>query len=133
MSDVPVGRLMSTDLVTVDVDSTAVEAAARMLETSVSSMLVVDGAGRLEGLLTGTDFVTLVRDNDPEDETPVGTCMTTDVVTASRTDSVDTLSALADGEYTHVPVTDDERVVVGMLSTTDLTQYLAERRRDGSS
>ncbi len=127
MSDVPVGRLMSTDLVTVGVDATAAEAAARMSETGVTSILVVDGAGRLEGLLTGTDFVTLVRENDPEDETPVGTCMTTDVVTVSRTDSVDALSALADGTYTHLPVTDDERVVVGMLSTTDLTRYLAER------
>ncbi len=130
MSDVPVGRLMSTDLVTVDVDATAAEAALRMLETGVNSILVVDGAGRLEGLLTGTDFVTLVRENDPEDETPVGTCMTTDVVTVSRTDSIDTVSALADGEYTHLPVIDDERVVIGMLSTTDLTRHLAGRDRE---
>ncbi|MBP1921299.1 CBS domain-containing protein [Halorubrum alkaliphilum] len=128
MTDVPVERLMSTDLVTVSVEATAAEAATLMLETGVNSILIVDGAGRLEGLLTGTDFVTLVRENDPEDETPVGTCMTADVVTASRTDSVDALSALADGEYTHIPVTDDERVVVGMLSTTDLTRHLAERR-----
>jgi len=129
MTDVPVGRLMSTDLVTVSVDATAAEAATRMLETDVNSVLVVDEAGRLEGILTGTDFVTLVRENDPGDRTPVGTCMTTDVATASRTDSVETLTALADGQYTHIPVTDDERVVVGMLSTTDLTRHLAGKRR----
>ena len=129
MTDVPVGRLMSTDLVTVGVDATAAEAATRMLETGVNSVLVVDEAGRLEGVLTGTDFLTLVRENDPEDRTPVGTCMTTDVVTASRTDSVAALTALTEGQYTHVPVTDDERVVVGMLSTTDLTRRLAGERQ----
>lgn len=65
MTDVPVGRLMSTDLVTVGVDATAAEAATRMLETGVNSVLVVDEAGRLEGVLTGTDFLTLVREKRP--------------------------------------------------------------------
>ncbi|MES3162064.1 MAG: CBS domain-containing protein [Halorubrum sp.] len=130
MSDVSVGQLMSTELVTVGVDATAAEAAQRMLDTRVNAVLVVDGTGRLEGLLTGTDFVTLVRENDPADRTPVGTCMTTDVVTASRTDAVESLTELGGGEYTHVPVTDHERVVVGMLSTTDLTRHLAKKRRE---
>ncbi|RAW46608.1 histidine kinase [Halorubrum sp. 48-1-W] len=128
MGDVPVGRLMSTDLVTIAVDATAAEAAERMLETGVGSVLVVDDEGRLEGLLTGWDFVQLVRENDPHDETLVRECMTVDVVTASRNESVDALADLADGEYSHLPVTDDDGVVVGMLSTTDLTEHLAERR-----
>ncbi|GAA0513329.1 CBS domain-containing protein [Halorubrum aquaticum] len=127
MGDVPVGRLMSTDLVTVAADATAAEAAERMGETGVNSILVVDESGRLEGLLTGWDFVRLVRENDPHDETLVRECMTTAVVTASRDDSVDALADLADGEYSHLPVTDDDGVVVGMLSTTDLTEYLAGR------
>lgn len=119
---------MSTDLVTIAVDATAAEAAERMLETGVGSVLVVDDEGRLEGLLTGWDFVQLVRENDPHDETLVRECMTVDVVTASRNESVDALADLADGEYSHLPVTDDDGVVVGMLSTTDLTEHLAERR-----
>jgi CBS domain-containing protein len=127
MTDVPVGRLMSTELVTVVADATAAEAAERMLETGVSSILVVDEAGRLEGLLTGWDFVRLVRENDPHDETLVGECMTADVVTASEDDSVEALADLADGEYSHLPVTDEDGVVVGMLSTTDLTKHLAGR------
>ncbi|OYR53963.1 CBS domain-containing protein [Halorubrum halodurans] len=127
MTNVPVGRLMSTTLVTVGADATAAEAADRMLETNVNSILVVDEAGRLEGLLTGWDFVRLVRENDPHDETLVGECMTADVVTASEDDSVEALADLADGEYSHLPVTDDDGVVVGMLSATDLTEHLAGR------
>ncbi|WP_281194448.1 cyclic nucleotide-binding/CBS domain-containing protein [Halorubrum sp. F4] len=127
MNDVPVGRLMSTELVTVGPETTAAAAAERMLETGVNSILVVDDAGRLEGILTGWDFVRLVRENDPHDRTLVGECMTTEVVTASRNDSVEALSDLADGEYGHLPVTDDDGVVVGMLSTTDLTEHLARR------
>ncbi|MFC5279771.1 CBS domain-containing protein [Halorubrum rubrum] len=127
MTDVPVGRLMSTELVTVAADATAAEAAERMLETGVNSILVVDEDGRLEGLLTGWDFVRLVRENDPHDETLVGECMTADVVTASEGDSVEALADLADGEYSHLPVTDEDGVVVGMLSTTDLTKHLVGR------
>lgn len=118
---------MSTELVTVAAEATAAEAAERMLETGVNSILVVDEAGRLEGLLTGWDFVRLVRENDPHDATLVGECMTADVVTASEDDSVEALADLADGEYSHLPVTDGDGVVVGMLSTTDLTKHLARR------
>ena len=118
---VPVDELMSTDLVTVAADATAAEAASRMLDAGVGAILVVDDAGRLEGLLTGRDFVRLVRENEPHDETLVGDCMTTNVVTVSPAEPLDELTDLMDGTYSHLPVTEADGVVVGMLSTTDLT------------
>jgi CBS domain-containing protein len=128
MTDVPVERLMSTDLVTVAPGAAAADAARRMLETGVSSILVVGDDGRLAGLITATDFVSLVRLNDPDDETPVEAFMTTDVVTVSPDDSVEELSGPTDRGYTHLPVVDADGQLVGMLSTTDLTSYLSERR-----
>jgi len=128
MTDVPVERLMSTELVTIPRDAAAADAAKRMLETGVSSILVVDD-GRLAGLITATDFVSLVRRNDPEDETPVEAFMTTDVVTVSPDDSVEELAEPTDRGYTHLPVVDADDRLVGMLSTTDLTAYLSEHRR----
>ena len=128
MDDVPIGRLMSTDLVTVAADATAAEAAARMRDAGVGSVVVVDDDGRLEGLLTGWDFVRLVRENEPHDETVVETCMTTDVVTVSETDSLEDLADIVGDDYSHLPVTDEDGVVVGMVSTTDLTGHLAVRR-----
>ena len=128
MTDVPVERLMSTDLVRIAPGAAAADAARRMLETGVSSILVVGDDGRLAGLITATDFVSLVRRNDPEDETAVEAFMTTDVVTVSPDDSVEELADPTSRGYTHLPVVDADGRLVGMLSTTDLTAYLSERR-----
>lgn len=125
MEDVAIESVMSTALVTVDEDATVARAASRMLEAGVGSVLVVDDAGRLKGLLTATDFVRLVRENDPEDETPVQGAMTTDVATVAPADTVADLDRIADRGYTHYPVTTDDGTVVGMVSTTDLTAYVA--------
>ena len=126
MDEPIVEHLMSTELVTVSPGATAADAANRMMETGVSSLLVVDDDGRLAGLITATDFVSLVRRNDPEDETPVEAFMTTDVVTVSPDDSVEELAAPTDRGYTHLPVVNADSQLVGMVSTTDLTTYLSE-------
>lgn len=124
--DARVADLMTRDVVTIDPDATAAAAADRMLETGANSILAVDDAGRLEGLLTSHDFVALVRENDPDDRTPVEACLTTDVVTVSPTDSVTSVGEVA-LEYPHVPVTDDG-VVVGMVSTRDITERFVVRQ-----
>ncbi|WP_280585513.1 CBS domain-containing protein [Halorubrum sp. Boch-26] len=129
MTDVPVEQLMSTELVTISPSAAAADAAKRMLETGVSSVLVVDDDGRLAGLITATDFVSLVRRNDPDDETSVEAFMTTDVVTVSPDDSVEELAEPTDRGYTHLPVVGADGEVVGVVSTTDLTAYISEHRR----
>ncbi|MDZ5811110.1 CBS domain-containing protein [Halorubrum sp. AD140] len=128
MTDVPVEQLMSTDLVTIAPGAAAADAAKRMLETGVSSIVVVDDDGHLSGLITATDFVSLVRRNEPEDVTPVEAFMTTDVVTVSPDDSVEELAEPTDRGYTHLPVVTADGELVGMLSTTDLTAYLSKHR-----
>jgi len=128
MADIPIERLMSTELVTIDRGAAAADAANRMLETGVSSILVVDDDGHLAGLITATDFVSLVRRNDPEDETPVEAFMTTDIVTVSPDDSVEELAEPTDRGYTHLPVVTADSKLVGIVSTTDLTTYVSEQR-----
>jgi len=87
MEELSVKRLMSTDLVTIGPGISAADAATRMLETGVSSLLVVDTNDNLVGLITARDFVSLVRENDPKDETPVEAFMTRDVVTVDPNDT----------------------------------------------
>jgi CBS domain-containing protein len=128
MDELSVERLMSTDLLTIGPDASAAEAAQRMLDTGTNSILVVDADGRLSGLITATDFVSLVRRNDPEDETSVAAFMTRDVVTVGPDDTVEELAEPTAHGYTHLPVTTDDGTVVGMVSTTDLTAYVSERR-----
>lgn len=128
MQQLSVERLMSTDLVAIEFGSSAKDAATRMLETGVSSLVVVDDNGRLAGLITATDFVSLVRENDPNDETPVEAFMTRDVVTVGPNDSVDELAEPTAHGYTHLPVVDESGELVGMVSSTDLTAYVSESR-----
>ena len=128
MNDVPVDRLMSTDLTTIERGADAADAAREMRETGVGSILVLDPDGTLAGLITATDFVALVRDNDPKDRTPVEAFMTTDVVTVGRDDTVAELAEPTAHGYTHLPVTDDEGRPIGVVSTTDLTAHLSMAR-----
>ncbi|PAU84164.1 histidine kinase [Halorubrum salipaludis] len=128
MSDLAVERLMSTDLLTIESGASAATAARRMLETGKNSILVVDGSRRLKGLITATDFVSLVRENDPEDETAVEAFMTTDVVTVEPDDTVEELAEPTVHGYTHLPVVDGEGELIGMVSTTDLTAFLSGKR-----
>ncbi|QAU12576.1 CBS domain-containing protein [Halorubrum sp. BOL3-1] len=125
MNDVPVDRLMSTGLTAIERGAAAADAATKMLETDVNSLLVVEADGTLTGMITATDFVALVRDNDPKDRTPVEAFMTTEVVTVSRDDTVADLSEPTAHGYTHLPVTDDDGRPVGVVSTTDLTAHLS--------
>ncbi|MFD1571110.1 CBS domain-containing protein [Halorubrum laminariae] len=122
-----VEKIMSTDLVTIGPDATAADAATLMLDTGVSSVLVVD-SGRLTGLITATDFVSLVHENDPEDETTVDAFMTHEVVTIGPDDTVEELAEPTAHGYTHLPVTSEDGRLIGMVSTTDLTVFLSKAR-----
>ncbi|GAA0239036.1 CBS domain-containing protein [Haladaptatus pallidirubidus] len=126
MEDVFVGQLMSTALHTVSSDTLVEEAAQKMLENDIGSVVVIGSDNQLEGILTTTDFVKVVAERQPKDETPVETYMTTDVITATAQDSVRDISdAMIKHGFHHMPVVDETEGVIGMVSTTDLTAYLS--------
>jgi CBS domain-containing protein len=117
---------MSPDVVTVTGDTLVEDAAKQLREKGVESLVVVDNYGRADGILTSTDFVTVVARSEPKAETPVERYTTREVVGVGPQDPVwhaaDTV--VTDG-ISHLPVVDDADGVVGMLSTTDLTASLS--------
>jgi CBS domain-containing protein len=126
MEDVLVGRLMSTTLQTVTPETLVEEAAQKMLSNEVGSVMVVDDENRLEGILTTTDFVKIVAERQPKDETPVSTYMSTDVATATAQDSIrDVSNRMVERGFHHMPVVDETEGVIGIITTTDLTGYLS--------
>lgn len=126
MDDIFVGRLMSTTLYTVSPDTLVEEAAQKMLSSDVGSVLVVDGDNQLKGILTTTDFVKVVAERRPKDDTPVDTYMSTDVITATVQDSIrDAADVMLEHGFHHLPVVDEAEGVIGMLSSTDLASYLS--------
>jgi CBS domain-containing protein len=126
MNDVFVGRLMSSPVETVRADTPVVEAGRTMLDEGIGSLVVVDGGGHLEGIVTATDFVHVVADQLAAGETTVGDVMSTEVVTTNANDDVrDVADLMLERDIHHVPVVDPTEGVVGMLSTTDLAAYLS--------
>ncbi|WP_049947629.1 CBS domain-containing protein [Candidatus Halobonum tyrrellensis] len=127
MDDLFVGRLMSSSLYTVAPDTLVEEAATDMLDRGIGSVVVVDDDGRLEGLLTTTDFVRIVAERRPKDETPVSSYMSTDVVTTTARESIrDAADSMVAHGFHHLPVVDDDGVVIGIVTTTDLTAYVSQ-------
>lgn len=127
MDDIYAARVMSTELHTVSPDTLVEDAARLMLDCGISSLLVVDEDNGLEGILTTTDFLTIVAESFPKAETAVSRYMTTDVVTATAQDPIrDVAATMLDNGVHHVPVVDATEGVIGMLSTTDLATYLSQ-------
>jgi CBS domain-containing protein len=126
MDDIFVARLMSTDLHSASPETPVEEAARILLENDVGSLPIVDADGRLQGILTRTDFVTVVAKSQPKAETTVAEYMATDVVTTTLQESIRSVADLMmEHGFHHVPVVDDDGTVVGMVSTTDLAAYLS--------
>ncbi len=125
IDDVFVAQVMSEDLYTVTPDTLVEDAAKGMMERGIGSVIVVED-GELRGILTNTDFVQIVAERRPKDQTPVSEYMSTDLVTADPGDSLSSVSrTMLDHGFHHMPVTDGEDGVVGVVSTTDLTAYLS--------
>lgn len=126
MDDVFVAQLMTREPQTVAPDTPVDDAADLMLDDTIGSVIVVEN-DRLRGILTRTDFVRLVADHEEGAQTQVSTYMTDDVITtapqAPITDAADVM--IAHG-FHHLPVVDDDDRLVGVVTTTDLTGYLAD-------
>ncbi|MEF8851933.1 MAG: CBS domain-containing protein [Haloarculaceae archaeon] len=130
MEDIFVARLMTADLQTVGPDTLVEDAANRMQDNGVGSLVVVDDDGHLLGILTTTDFVDIVARSKPKAETTVERYMTTDVVTTGAQASIrEVADLMLEHRFHHVPVVDDEEGVIGMVSTTDLAAYISTVRR----
>lgn len=117
---------MSDSIHTVTPDTLVEDAAELMLDNSIGSVVVVDEDGHLEGILTNTDFVTIVAKSKPKAQTTVERYMTTDVVTTGAQDSIrDVADAMLEHGFHHMPVVDEEDNVIGMITTKDLASYIS--------
>ncbi len=126
MEDIFVARLMSTELHTADQDTLVEDAANTMLDNAVGSVLVVDEEGRIEGILTSSDFVGIVAASKPKAQTTVGRYMSEGVTTTTaQTPIQDAADVMVERGIHHLPVVDEEGVPIGMLSSSDMAAYLS--------
>lgn len=126
--DVRCEDIMSRDVVAVRPGQAAADAAALLARHHIKALPVVDGQRRLFGIITQTDFFRAQRMHSRRVNGTVRDLMTRAVTTA-RADQpiVELAHAFSDGGLHHVPVLDDSRRVVGMVTQTDLVAALLRR------
>ena len=122
----PLDRLLTTDVVTVTPETTIVDAASMLRSHDIGSLVVVDDAGTMQGMVTSTDLVDIVSTGTIDAEATVSEYMSTDVVTLDEgSDVSDAASKMIRNRVQHLPLLAEDGSVVGLLSATDLTGYLS--------
>jgi CBS domain-containing protein len=130
-----VAELMQTDVETVAVDTAVHDALVTLAESRVSALPVVDGAGRLVGVISRTDI--LASEEEADDEaareallsgTLVRDLMTSPVLTITPDANVREAAQqmLATGVH-RLFVTSGE-AMVGVISITDIVRAVATGR-----
>lgn len=132
--DVKVGDLASDGVVSVTPTTTLRKAAQSMVDRGIGSVVVLDDAGNLAGILTERDLLRALADADLDvDTVPVSAYMTADVVTITAAWEVyEAAAEMADKHIRHLVVVDDNEVT-GILSIRDLLlagQRIELRARD---
>jgi citrate synthase len=114
-----VGDIMSTPVVTAAPDDKVAEAAARMREQRVGSVIVAD-EGRPVGILTERDLVRIAAAGADTGAATVRDWMTAEPDSvAPDVEVASAFASLSEHGYRHIPVVDGDQVV-GIVSMRDL-------------
>jgi CBS domain-containing protein len=117
--DMYVKDMMKKQIVSIDVSLTVKEAAKMMEDTRVSC-LVVTKENVPVGIITERDFVTRITSLDKPSSTPVQNIMSVPLITSSPSDTAKKLAELMKDKKIHkVPVIEGTRLV-GIVTATDL-------------
>lgn len=153
MKEQTAGDIMTAPAVTVPRDASLQEAADRMLDREVGSLVVVDGNGQAVGIITDSDFSArpafvpfsafrsrkllgewLGKENaeqiyEKARERRVEEIMSEPVRSVDLEDAVDrVIEVMMDADVKHVPVLDEGGRPVGMVARHDLLKMLASGR-----
>ena len=118
------------EIISIAGDASVFDAIKLMADRAVGSLLVMDG-DELKGIVTERDYArkVIVKGRSSE-STPVADIMTTDLVTASLTQSVnDCMTLMSERRIRHLPVLVDGKVA-GMISIGDLVQAIISDQQE---
>ena len=127
-----VGRICVREVDLVDADETVWQAAVRMQSRAVGTLVVLNESKEPIGLITDRDLVEriLAKQRDPND-TLVRDVMTEPPKVIHEDASIESaLSLMRSGRFRRLPVVDDNRKLVGLVSLDDVLILLAEEFKD---
>ncbi|PSQ59894.1 MAG: histidine kinase [Halobacteriales archaeon SW_9_67_25] len=124
MSDQTASAVMTSPFVSVNPEVPITDAAKTMRDATIGSVMVVDEANRPEGILTRSDFVDFVADEEnlaAEEIPATAEVIATDIVSVSpETPLPEVADVMSEHAIHHLPVISGSGKVVGIVTTTDL-------------
>ncbi|WP_319469709.1 CBS and ACT domain-containing protein [uncultured Pseudodesulfovibrio sp.] len=132
-----VSNWMSKDVVTITADRSMMKASKVMKDKGISRVPVVDGEGRIIGIISDRD----IKDASPSkattldmhelyyllSEIKIKDIMTKKVTTIREDETVEKAAVLMlEGNFGGLPVVDDEKRPVGILTDTDVFKVLVD-------
>jgi signal-transduction protein with cAMP-binding, CBS, and nucleotidyltransferase domain len=126
MGEITVADVMTAPVLTLAAETPIDEAARAMREAGIKSLVVIDSECSPGGIFTSTDAVQVAADDRSASEVTVGEYMTTGVRTIDPGTSPRAVAGeMIEQEINHLPVVDEERKAIGILTTTDLVDHLS--------
>jgi len=122
-----VRQLMQKELVAILPDATLHDAALKMKENSIGSILIVEDGGTLKGIVTDRDIsLAVAADNKDPKTTFASDIMSKEPVSIpSDADVSYALKIMSDSNVRRLPVCEQERVI-GILSSADVASEIKE-------
>lgn len=117
-------EIMTTEVVSVDKKTPIRDAAMKMAESDVGSVVVND-KDKLVGIITDRDItIRGVAENTDLNKVTCEDVMSTNVITAtSNTDMEEVIDLMSENQIKRVPIVDNNSVV-GMISLRDISQTI---------
>jgi CBS domain-containing protein len=125
-----IGEIMTQKLETVDPSNTAQEAAKRMADKNVSSLVVIDKAAKPIGIVTERDLVRQVCVNDASSSAVIiHHIMSSPLVTIDANSSVEEAAdIMIQNKVRHLlVVSENGNRALGILTSSNFTSYLKEK------
>jgi CBS domain-containing protein len=117
-------RILATKperIITIADEATIREAVAQLAEHKIGALIVVNADGSLCGILSERDIVRWAAKHEDVMSQPVGQVMTHDVVVGLPQDDIMSVAhVMTERRFRHLPVVDENRKVIGMISIGDV-------------
>ena len=117
-------EIMQKKVITIRPEATVQEAGKEMANHTVNSLVVINGSGKLVGILTNSDIIrNVVASGESSKKVLVSDIMTKDVIIASPEATLEeAANVMVKYKIKHLPIVHED-VVVGIVTTTDLITY----------
>lgn len=120
---VPITEAMSSSPITARADASVQSLVSLMTEYHISCVPIVDEAKRPTGIVTKLDLIECANDG----RASAREVMMPHAMTVSTDASLKTAAEIMSREgFHHVLVVDDTRALVGIVSTFDITRWVAQ-------